>query len=71
MNDTNLAIELNGQPLRIPIGTSIEALLELADIRARLVAVEVNLEIVPRARHGTHQLSDGDVVEAVTLVGGG
>jgi thiamine biosynthesis protein ThiS len=35
------------------------------------VAVERNLQIVPRARHGETALADGDRLEVVTLVGGG
>lgn len=64
-------VQLNGQPLEIPAGTSISQLLTLAAIRSKLVAVEVNLEIVPREQHETYRLSDGDQIEAVTLVGGG
>lgn len=40
-------------------------------MRSQLVAVEVNMDIVPRTKHAEHQLQPGDVVEAVTLVGGG
>jgi len=35
------------------------------------VAVEVNLELVPRQRHAEHRLAEGDRLEIVTLVGGG
>jgi thiamine biosynthesis protein ThiS len=35
------------------------------------VAVEVNKAVVPRKQHETHPLSEGDVIEVVTLVGGG
>jgi sulfur carrier protein len=35
------------------------------------VAVEVNLEVVPRDRHAETTLHDGDRLEVVTLVGGG
>ncbi|MCX5655676.1 MAG: sulfur carrier protein ThiS [Planctomycetota bacterium] len=35
------------------------------------VAVEVNRELVPRSQHGARRLAEGDVVEIVTLVGGG
>ncbi|MBL8867110.1 MAG: sulfur carrier protein ThiS [Planctomycetia bacterium] len=35
------------------------------------LAVEVNLNVVPRAEHPTTELRDGDAVEIVTLVGGG
>ena len=66
-----IAIQLNGQAMDVPDGTSIVQLLELAKIRSQLVAVEVNLEIVPRESHSQHLLAAGDVIEAVTLVGGG
>ncbi len=35
------------------------------------VAVEVNRQVVPRAKHSEHLLHEGDEVEVVTLVGGG
>jgi sulfur carrier protein len=39
---------------------------------ARYVAVERNGDVVPRDRHSTTPLADGDRIErAVTLVGGG
>jgi sulfur carrier protein len=37
----------------------------------RFVAVELNLEVIPRARHAETILKDGDKIELVTLVGGG
>ena len=40
-------------------------------VRGRAVAVEVNKKIVPRKTHDQARLTDGDVVEVVTLVGGG
>lgn len=68
---SQLNIEFNGQPLVVPAGTTIEQLLALAEIRSRLVAVEVNREIVPRANHASQLVAAGDTIEAVTLVGGG
>ena len=49
-------------------GSSLRAELGLAD---RPVAVEVNLELVPRRLHADRPLAEGDRVEIVTLVGGG
>lgn len=66
-----ISVQFNGQTIEVPAGTSIRDLLALAEIRSQLVAVEVNLEIVPRETHAQHLLSGGDVIEAVTLVGGG
>lgn len=71
MTSANITIQFNGQTLDVPARTTIEQLLALAEIRSRLVAVEVNLEIVPREQHALHCLAPGDVIEAVTLVGGG
>lgn len=55
----------------VPTGMTIAQLLETAEIRSKLVAVEVNLEIVPREQHTHYQVQEGDSIEAVTLVGGG
>lgn len=66
-----LTIEFNGQSFEVPPGTTIEQLLVMAEIRSRLVAVEVNQEIVPRALHASRCVAAGDTIEAVTLVGGG
>ena len=71
MGDSSISIQFNGQAVDVPQGTTIAQLLETAEIRSKLVAVEVNLDIVPRERHAQHAVSEGDVIEAVTLVGGG
>ncbi len=64
-------ISVNGKPCEACPGTSVAALLAELELDARQVAVEVNLELVPRARHAQHELAPGDKVEVVTLVGGG
>jgi sulfur carrier protein len=64
-------IYFNGQPQIVPPGTSIAGLLSQLEIQPRQVAVEVNLELVPRTRHAEHLLAAGDRLEVVTLVGGG
>jgi sulfur carrier protein len=66
-----LIIQVNGTPREVPDGTTISTLLGELELAARHVAVEVNLELVPRARHAEHRLRDADRLEVVTLVGGG
>ncbi len=66
-----VTIVLNGQSRPVSLGTSVADLLKELQIAVAHVAVEVNLELVPRARHSQLQLADGDRVEVVTLVGGG
>jgi sulfur carrier protein len=64
-------IQVNGQGREIAAGSTIANLLGELGVTQPHVAVEVNLEVVPRAQHRDTILSDGDRVEVVTLVGGG
>jgi len=64
-------IFINGQSRDVAAGASIASLLAELDIKQPHVAVELNLEVVPRAQHGATLLRDGDRLEVVTLVGGG
>lgn len=62
---------VNGEPRQAPAGATIAWLLAELGVEPRQVAVEVNLELVPRGRHAEHALAPGDRLEVVTLVGGG
>jgi sulfur carrier protein len=64
-------ILVNGMPREVAEGTTITALLFELNMTARHVAVEVNLELVPRAEHSQHTLREADRLEIVSLVGGG
>ncbi len=64
-------IVLNGDMLALSDGSTIVDLLQTQDLAERRVAVEVNGEIVPRGRHATHALREGDRVEIVHALGGG
>ena len=58
-------IVLNGDMLALGEAPTILDLLQAQGLAERRVAVEVNGEIVPRGRHATHALRDGDRVEIV------
>ena len=66
-----MKIEINGQSRDLADGATIAVLLRELEVTQPHVAVEVNLEVVPRARHAATVLRDGDQLEVVTLVGGG
>ena len=66
-----IEITLNGEPNTLAQALSIEQLIEHIGLDPRKIAVEVNREVVPKARHGERRLQAGDAVEIVTLVGGG
>jgi len=63
-------IVVNGEQKEIgPL--SVLGLLEMLEIDPRRVAVELNLEILPKPDYATTTLEDGDRIEIVQFVGGG
>jgi len=62
---------VNGETREVPEAITLSALLESLRVGGPGVAVEVNAEVVRRARHPEHHLQSGDRVEIVTFVGGG
>ena len=67
----SLAIQVNGEERRVPAGLSIAAMLAGLGLDPQRVAVERNLEVVPRSSLGEIQVEDGDRYEVVHFVGGG
>lgn len=66
-----MTLTVNGEPRELPDGMTVRELLQSMQLDPRYLAAEVNREVVPRARHADCVLQAGDVVEVVTLVGGG
>jgi sulfur carrier protein len=66
-----MQILVNDQPVEAPDACTVAALLEQLGLAGKPVAVEVNLQLVPRQRHADHVLQSDDHLEIVTLVGGG
>ena len=65
-----MRIEVNGEPREVTAATVL-ALVEELGLDSRKVAVERNLEIVPKSLHGATPLAEGDRIEVVQFVGGG
>jgi thiamine biosynthesis protein ThiS len=66
-----ITIVINGEKCEVPAGTTVAGLLDQLGITAGRVAVERNLEILPRARWEETTVQAGDGYEIVHLVGGG
>ena len=66
-----ISITVNGEARRVNAGSSIAAMLEAIGLNARKVAVERNLEVVPRSTLGDVTVGEGDQFEIVHFVGGG
>lgn len=66
-----MRIFLNGEHQEVADGTTVEALVQTLTGDPRGIAIERNLEIVPKAEHAETLLEDGDRLEVVQFVGGG
>jgi sulfur carrier protein len=64
-------VRVNGKEISVKQPCTVRELLERFELDRAACAVEVNRSVVPKRRHEAHMLSEGDVVEFVTLVGGG
>jgi thiamine biosynthesis protein ThiS len=65
-----IRITLNGEAYPTQASTVADLVRELG-YAGQAVAVERNEAIVPKNQHATTELTDGDTLELVTLVGGG
>jgi len=67
----SVAIHVNGDERHVTVGLTLAEMLRELGLDARKVAVERNLEIVPRSTLADIIVEDGDDFEIVTFVGGG
>jgi thiazole synthase len=66
-----MQVTINGERRDVSEIRSVEGLLGDLGLDARKVAVELNLEIVPKSAYGATQVRDGDKLEIVHFIGGG
>ena len=64
-------VQVNGEQRTFQDACTVARLLDDLKLAGQPCAVEVNAAVVPRREHAERLLSDGDIVEIVTLVGGG
>ncbi|NJC33822.1 thiazole synthase [Sphingomonas jejuensis] len=70
-SDGTITITVNGEHRRVPGGITIARLADILGLVPEKVAVERNLEIVPRSQIAETAVADGDEIEIVHFVGGG
>jgi len=66
-----MRVVINGKEQELASPLTVSELLEQLGLDRRKVAVERNLEILPRSVHDRTALADGDRLEIVSFVGGG
>ena len=66
-----MKIIVNGEQRNVVDGLTAEQLVVDMDITGKRIAMEVNLEIVPRSAYAEYVFNVDDKVEIVHAVGGG
>jgi len=66
-----MQLTVNGETRAFPGVADVAELVAALGLDGRKVAVERNLEIVPKSAYGATRLADGDRIEIVSFVGGG
>ncbi len=66
-----ISITVNGEQRQVAAGASLSDLLAQIGLDTRKVAVERNLEIVPRSSYAATALAEADQLEIVHFIGGG
>lgn len=69
--DGTVSIRVNGEHKRVTAGLTLLQLAEELGLVPEKIAVERNLEVVPRSTLGQVTVDDGDELEIVHFVGGG
>ena len=69
--DGSLGIRVNGEHRRVPGGISVAEMVSGLGLDPHRVAVERNLDLVPRSSFSQMRVEDGDDFEIVHFVGGG
>lgn len=66
-----MEIKVNGEPRQVAEGCTAAALVETMGLSGKRIAMEVNMEIVPRSTYPEFTFNPGDKIEIVHAVGGG
>ena len=66
-----MKVKINGDEQEVPDGLSVSAMLEHLGMAGNRVAIERNLDILPRTEWSGTQVQPNDSFEIVHFVGGG
>ena len=66
-----MTLTCNGNKTQLPDGMKLTEYLSQNGYRPEIIAVELNLQIVPKASYDSVVLKEGDSLEVVSFMGGG
>jgi len=70
-DEAMLSITLNGEPHKLPAGSTLADLVDRLMLAQKRFAIEVNENIIPRNEHTSYLIQNNDQIEIVEAIGGG
>ena len=71
MKKNKIQIYINGKKKYIKNNCNLINILEEYSLKNKLVAVEINQEVIPKSRYKTITINKNDKIEILELIGGG
>ena len=71
MKNNKIQIYINGKKKNIHMSYNIVDILEEYSLRNKLIAVEINQEVIPKSNYKTKKIKQNDRIEILELIGGG
>ena len=71
MKKNKIQIYINGKKKNINSNSNIINILEEYSLKNKMVAVEVNQEVIPKSNYKTKKINKNDRIEILELIGGG
>ena len=71
MKKNKIQIYINGKKKNINISINKINILEEYSLKNKLIAVEINQEVIPKSNYKTKKINKNDRIEILELIGGG
>ena len=71
MKNKKIQIYINGKKKNINVNHNLINILEDFSLQNKLVAIELNREVVPKSKYKTKRINQNDRIEILELIGGG
>tara|TARA_Y100000590_G_C15628590_1_gene980301 strand:- start:133 stop:333 length:201 start_codon:yes stop_codon:yes gene_type:complete len=66
-----MRISINKELISLPDNITVSKMLEKLEVEKKFIAVEINLNIIPKSEYDSHIVRENDSVEIIQAVGGG
>ena len=71
MKKNKIQIYINGKKKNINSNFNLINILEEYSLKDKLVAIEINQEVIPKSNYKTKKINKNDRIEILELIGGG